>query len=188
MTMNRNLSKLAPWNWFKKEQRTQNNNMPLQRGDMGNGNRFPLDRMRREMERLFDDFYQEFGIAPHWKTLWPESLGDAFMRPEVDISATEKQYKIEVELPGVQADDVKIEISGDNLIIKGEKKQEKEEKEEDYYALERSYGSFQRILDLPEDAQKDDIKADFKNGVMSILIPRTKTAKSEIRQIEVHSS
>jgi HSP20 family protein len=76
----------------------------------------------------------------------------------------------------------------DTLKIKGEKKQQKEEKEKNYYRMERSYGSFQRILSLPEDADQDNIKASFKNGIMEITIPRKAAPKTEVKQIEIKTN
>jgi HSP20 family protein len=82
---------------------------------------------------------------------------------------------------------VEVEVSGDTLKIRGEKKQEKEDKGRDYYAIERSYGSFQRVLALPADAKVDGIDAKFKNGVMTITIPRDESASQSVKKIEVKS-
>jgi HSP20 family protein len=95
---------------------------------------------------------------------------------------------VSVELPGVDENEIQIELVNDTLKIKGEKKQQKEEKERNYYRMERSYGSFQRTLSLPEDADQDDIKAVYKNGVMNITIPRKAASKTETKQIEIKTS
>ena len=81
--------------------------------------------------------------------------------------------------------DVKVEVSNNTMTIKGEKKQKKEEKGKNYYRVERSYGSFQRVLSLPEDANQEDIKASFKNGILTIRMPRKALPKSDVKQIEV---
>jgi HSP20 family protein len=106
----------------------------------------------------------------------------------LDVGATDKEYTISVELPGVDPKDVKLELSGDTLKISGEKKQETEHKEKDYYRIERSYGSFQRVLSLPEDADGDAITAEYKNGVMKIAIPRRQADAKDTKRIEIKAA
>ena len=91
-------------------------------------------------------------------------------------------------MPGVDEKDVQLELINDTLKIKGDKKQQKEEKEKNYYRIERSYGSFQRVLSLPEDADQDNIKAVYKNGIMNITIPRKAAPKTEVKQIEIKTN
>ena len=90
-------------------------------------------------------------------------------------------------MPGVAENDIQLELEGDTLRIKGEKKQEKEEKETDYYRIERSFGSFQRMLSLPEDADQAKIEAKFNKGVLAVTIPRKATPKSEAKRIPIQS-
>ena len=106
----------------------------------------------------------------------------------LDLSASDKDYTITVEIPGVDQKDVKIEIINDILTIQGEKKQENEEKGKNYYRMERSYGSFQRVLSLPEDADQDGVNATFKKGVLTIAMPRKTLPKADVKQIEVKSA
>ena len=100
---------------------------------------------------------------------------------------TEQEYLLTVEIPGVNEKDVAVDISGNTMTIKGEKKQEKEEKDKNYYRIERSYGSFQRVLSLPEDVNQEGVKAGFKNGVLSITMPRKALPKGEVKQIQITS-
>lgn len=88
-------------------------------------------------------------------------------------------------MPGVSEKDAKVEISGDTLIISGEKRQEKEQRNQDFYRIERSYGSFQRVLSLPEDADQEGISASFKKGVLTIKMPRKSLPKGDVKLIEV---
>jgi HSP20 family protein len=88
----------------------------------------------------------------------------------------------------VDEKDVKLEIVNDTLTISGEKKQEKEEKEKNYYRMERSYGVFQRVLSLPEDADQDKIKATFKKGILTVTVPRKALPKSDVKQIEIKNA
>ncbi|MCJ7765669.1 MAG: Hsp20/alpha crystallin family protein, partial [Thiovulaceae bacterium] len=101
-----------------------------------------------------------------------------------DIASSEKEYSIKVELPGIDANDVTIEISGNTLKIKGEKRQEKEKKGKNFYRVERSFGSFQRILDLPEDADADKVTSDYRDGVLNIAIPKKEVPKKAVPEDE----
>lgn len=110
--------------------------------------------------------------------------------PRVDIKENKTNYKIIAELPGMEKDDVKVEVKDRILTIEGEKKEEKEkeekeEKEDNYYRVERSYGSFHRSFSLPEDTKEDKIKAGYKNGVLTLTIPRSKEQKAKEIDITV---
>jgi HSP20 family protein len=179
------ISKLNPWNWFKKEE--QEKPVPVQHAPtMQTGS--PRDRFHSEVDKLFDTMLRGF---PRWVMLrgLPEhSTGlEGVLKPHLDVSGSDNQYQISVELPGVDEKDLNIELRDDSLIIRGEKRHEHEDKGKGYYRMERSYGSFQRVLSLPDDCSKDDIKASFKQGVLKIAIPRHKTLPASARQIEISS-
>ena len=185
-----NINRLAPWNWFKKEEDLNGTALPATRTA---GERYPTDpvaQMQREVDQLFDDFFRGFGPGPSRRgpslpRMWKQS---GWLKPSVDIASTAKEYTIKVELPGVDEKDVEVDVAGDTLRIRGEKKQESEDKGRDYYAVERSYGSFQRVLALPEDADAEGVSARFKRGVMTIRIPRKESARTNVKQIEVEAS
>jgi HSP20 family protein len=184
-----NLSKLAPWNWFKKEEQ-QGTSLPVRVVGQDNSvASHPIQALHDEIDQIFNDFFRRFGLAPlsRFPMSRPLTEGAHWLKPSLDISATDKEYTLQVELPGINAKDVEVEVSGDTLKIRGEKKQEKEDKGRDYYAIERSYGSFQRVLALPADAKVDGIDAKFKNGVMTITIPRDESASQSVKKIEVKS-
>lgn len=177
-----NLKKWAPWNWFKKEQEENHpdSSLPVHRGQSGMGNVWsasPVLRLHREIDRLFDEAFRGFGFPslamPRIATNWP-----ALLRPAVDIQETNNQYKISLEVPGVDEGDIQITLDKDVLTVRGEKRQEQEKKEGGFHRVERSYGSFQRTLNLPEDANQDAIKASFRNGVLIITIDKRETALS----------
>jgi HSP20 family protein len=107
------------------------------------------------------------------------------MAPKVEVSEDKKAYEISAELPGVEEKDVKLTLQDDVLTVSGEKKSEREEKEEGYHVSERSYGSFQRSFRLPDDVNADKISAKFDKGVMTITLPRTGTAKPKGRSIPI---
>jgi HSP20 family protein len=181
------IKKLAPWNWFKKEQ--EGNTLPIRRQDTQTKYADPFTQIRQEIDKVFDSAFKGLGFPSIGlgRELSPMAQTD-WLKPTLDIGASDKEYTISVELPGVDENEIQVELVNDTLKIKGEKKQEKEEKERNYYRMERSYGSFQRTLSLPEDADQDDIKAVYKNGVMNITIPRKTASKTEAKQIEIKTS
>lgn len=103
----------------------------------------------------------------------------------MDLGATEKEYTVCIETPGVDGKDIQLQITNNTLTIFGEKKQAVEEKKKHYYRVERSYGSFQRVLSLPQDADQDKINAQFKKGVLTITIPRKSLTGSNVKQIQI---
>ncbi len=107
-----------------------------------------------------------------------------FWEPVVDIVETKDNYKVRAEMPGIPKDDIEISVSGDVLTIKGEKKQEKEEKDSNFYKRERVYGMFQRQLVLPQDIEADKIKANYKDGVLEVTIPKGEAAKPKKIKVE----
>ena len=134
-----------------------------------------LSPLRTEMDRFWKRFFSE---APFTRTLTEEWL------PSVDISETEDKLFIKVELPGMEAKDVNVSISGDLLTIKGEKRKEEEEKDEHHYCVETYYGSFQRVLQLPVGVQGDKIGAKFDKGVLKVTLPKVEEAKKKEIKIE----
>jgi len=126
---------------------------------------------RGEMDRLFDRFgfpslRRVFDIEPSWRSA--SSFG---------FSA-----------PGIDAKDIDVSVSGDTLVLKGEKRQEKEEKDTNYHFSERSYGSFQRSFQLPSSVDRDKVAADFSKGVLTITLPKTAEAQKPVKKIAVRSS
>jgi HSP20 family protein len=130
-----------------------------------------LVSIRDEMNRLFEDF---FGGTPA-RSEWEEGIWS----PTIDVSETKDKVMVEADLPGLKKEDVKISVQDDTLIIKGEKKQKKEEKEADYHRVERSYGSFFRLIPLPTSVKRDQVKANYKDGVLKITMPKTEEVKSK---------
>lgn len=171
------IKKLNPWNWFHYEEE-QARNLPARRGAPHTDS--PLAQLHRDINRMFNNVFPSVG----WGRLL--DVDNGVLRPNVDVASTDKEYYITVEVPGVDEKDVRLELTnGGQLLIRGEKKQEKEQKEKNFHSIERSYGSFQRTLSLPEDANRDAIEASFKNGVLTITCPRKALAQSSSKQIEI---
>jgi HSP20 family protein len=145
---------------------------PLLRGSFSMN---PLALMRRftdEMDRFF-----------------PTKLGmeeTDFWSPAVEVTETGGTFRVSAELPGLNKDEIRVEVTDQNLILQGERKQEKEEKREGYYHSERSYGRFYRSIPLPEGAQLDKASAEFSNGVLEVSVPIPKTEHTR-REIPVHA-
>ena len=148
---------------------------------------------RSEMDRLFDRFSGGFGFPSlrrmfDMEPAWRPASSFTFSAPAIDMSEDEKAYKVSAELPGLDAKDVDVSISGNTLVLKGEKRQEKEEKEKNYYFSERAYGSFQRAFELPASVDRDKVSADFAKGVLTITLPKTPDAQKQQKKIEVKSA
>jgi HSP20 family protein len=135
-----------------------------------------LSSLRREMDRLLERF---FGEVPSLEL--PGGTWD----PRLDMSETKDTLTIKAELPGLEAKDLEVSVSGDVLTIKGEKKQEKDEKDERRHLVERSYGAFARMVRLPAPVAQDKINASFKNGVLTIRLPKTEEAKQRAIPVNV---
>ena len=144
----------------------------------------PFRTLSREMNRWFDDFRSRFDL---------ESFGfsrgelGAFM-PRVDVTEDKKEVRISCELPGLEENDIDLTLSKDSLTIKGEKKQETEDKGKNYYHMERSYGTFQRTMPLPAEIDADKAEAEFKKGVLKVRLPKTVEAQKAQKRIEVKGS
>lgn len=179
-------TKLNPWNWLKKEDEEEKI-LPVKQHDLcrwHRRDRSPLLNLHDEIDRLFDKTFQgiDFKTPFFHKHAFPQ-LG--LLKPDVDISGTEKEYTITAELPGMTEEDISIELKGDSLILKGEKRQEKKSEDEGYYRVERNYGSFQRVLTVPKDADAENIKAQYSNGVITITLPRKAEAITESKKISI---
>ncbi len=135
-----------------------------------------LGSLRRDMDKLWDRFSGETPFA--------RTLGETWL-PSVDISETNDNFVVKAELPGLEAKDVNVSISGDVLTIKGEKKTEKEEKDEHYHCVERYSGSFQRVFQLPSGVKTDIIEATFDKGVLKVTLPKVEEAKNKQIDIKV---
>jgi HSP20 family protein len=138
----------------------------------------PFSLFRQEMNTLFDNFFRGFDLEP-----FSGRLG-AFS-PHIDVKESDKDIAIIAELPGMDDKDIHVSLTRDSLTIKGEKKEEKEEKGKDYYRMERSFGSFTRTIPLPVEIDTDKVKADFKKGVLTVTLPKTATAIKEKKKIPV---
>ena len=142
-----------------------------------------LTRWERDMERMMDNFFDR-RMRQWWPEKWFGSEG-ATTAPALDIYEDKDDLVVKAELPGLDKDNVEVNLTDHALIIKGEKKKEEETRQENYFRSERSYGTFVRSLQLPKDVQADKVKATFKNGILEIRMPKTEEAKAKEIKVQV---
>lgn len=189
------LQKFYPWNWFKHEQAhaAEAEQIPVKRsageaGMPGFERAHPRTQFHQQVDRLFDDMFRGFGLPSPGSRFAEPALwsGDGAFRPSLNVSSDGAGYQVTLEAPGMTEADLSIEVRGDALTIKGQKREEKETKDRHFYRIERRYGAFQRTLTLPEDADADDIRAHMKDGVLSLSIPRREIADSRVKNITIN--
>lgn len=137
-----------------------------------------LEGLRREMDDLFERFFD-----------WRPSLrfmGRGEWVPSVDLSETTNEIVVRVEVPGMEKEDIDVSLEGKVLTVRGEKKTEHEEKEENFHRVERKYGSFTRSIELPADVDVNKVKATYKGGVLKLNMPKVKSQNA--KKIEVKDS
>ena len=150
----------------------------------------PVESLRREIDRLFEDFDSGFRIFPFRRSLFdiaPFSRREQtwVSAPAVDIAETDKSYEIVAELPGLDEKDIEVKLANGGLTITGEKREEKEEKKKDYYLHERHFGAFERYFRVPEGVDTEKIEATFKKGVLTVMLPKTPEAQKAEKKIPV---
>jgi HSP20 family protein len=154
----------------------------------------PWQSFRTEMDRLFDRFSGGFFGFPSMRRLfdveplWRDETLPGMTMPVMDVSEDDKAYKLTAELPGLSEKDVEVTLTGDLVVLKGEKKQEHEEKGKNRYLSERSYGSFQRSFYLPDSVARDKVTAEFKDGVLTVMLPKTVEAQAQTKKVEVKAA
>jgi HSP20 family protein len=144
----------------------------------------PFRGFQREMNRLFDDFVSDLPLAPPWGE---RGLATAGFSPRVDVSETDKEVRVSAELPGMDEKDITVEMDDTAIIIRGEKKEEKEEKGKNWYSKEQSYGSFHRIVPLPASVQDEKARAKFNKGILTITVPKRDEEQAKGKAIRIET-
>lgn len=140
--------------------------------------------LRSQMNRMFDEFFEQpFGL----NSFFGETSMVREFTPSVDVNETDKDIRVIAELPGMEPEDIDISLDRNALRIRGEKRADKEEKGKHYYRVERSYGSFQRVIPLPCEVDEDKIDATYKRGVLKVMLPKAKPAQEISRRITIKS-
>lgn len=161
------MTDLIPWG--------RGRNVPAQSG----GDASPFLALHREMNRLFDDVFRGFDLAPLGDHLLERSMG----WPNIEVSETDKDVKVAAELPGLEDKDVEVEFANGVLSIKGEKKTETEDTNRRF--SERYYGRFERRIPI-ENVDQDKVSAAFKNGVLTVTMPKLPEAQSKVKRIAIN--
>lgn len=139
----------------------------------------PFALLRKEMDSLIENFMKGFGSEP-FHAGWTGGF-----TPKVDIVEGEREITVTAELPGMDDKDIDVLLTSDSLTIKGEKREEKEDKNKDYYRMERSYGSFTRTIPMPVEIDAEKVEARFRKGVLTVTLPKTPKAITETKKISV---
>jgi HSP20 family protein len=163
------IRELVPWRSRETGQLSQQNG-----GD-------PFTALQSEMNRLFDSFFEGFGVGTCGKT----GLMQSVAMPKVDVSETKDAVHVTAELPGMKEEEIEVTLSDGNLVIRGEKKAEKEEKDKNYHRVERSYGTFHRSIPLPSEVDDQKVDASFQNGVLKIVLPKVEMSAPAGKKIPV---
>ena len=152
----------------------------------------PFLCLRREVDRIFDDFGGGFWRSPFRSAFAVEPFWQREMTwaatPAVDVVESEKAYEVTAELPGMDEKNIEVKVSNGNLTIKGEKQEEKEEKKKDYYLKERHFGSFERCFQVPEGVEANKIEATFNKGVLKVTLPKKLEAQKPEKKIEIKAA
>lgn len=133
--------------------------------------------LERQMSRLLSDFFGEYPTAKMPEMNW---------MPLLDVAETEDEVIVKAEIPGVEPGEVDITLQGDTLVLKGEKKEEREEKKKNFHHVERRYGSFYRSIGLPAMVQADKVKAESKDGTLTITLPKKEEEKAKSIKVNVN--
>lgn len=144
----------------------------------------PLDAFHREIDRVFEDFWRDFELP----MLGYREVPMGTMMPRMDVTEDENRIRVAVELPGMDETDVEVVLSDNVLIIKGEKKVEKEETEKAHSYMERAYGSFRRSLPLDAEVVADKVEATFDKGVLTVDLPKTAEAKKSYKKVSIRTA
>lgn len=160
------MTNLLPWRWGEKQ-------IPVKRE--------PVPDLPYNFNHLVDAFFNDdvfnnrFGLATSF---------DGF-HPHIDVSENDRAITVSAELPGMDENDIEVSLAQQTLTISGEKKAEKENRRENYYYLERSYGSFRRSIALPAEVEPEQVKATFRKGVLTVTLPKTAEAQKQRKKITV---
>ncbi len=171
------MKQIIPWRWGGLRS-WEDEDRPF--GSFSHG----MDSLHKEMDLLFEDFWK----GNDRPSLMTKPWDYAHLNTRLDVTEDEKAFHVKIELPGMDQKDVDITLSDGLLTIRGDKKQEEEEKDKDFYRSERTFGSFRRTLTIPVEVDESKIEASFKKGVLSIELPKTDEAQKKVKHITVKAA
>jgi len=150
----------------------------------------PFENLRREIDRVFEDFNTGFWRSPSlFDTLPSFARPRSFaLAPAVDVAEHENAYEVSAELPGLDEKNVEVKVANGILSIRGEKQDDREEKRKDYYVRERSFGAFERAFQIPDGVDTDKIEAVFKQGVLKVTLPKKPEVQKSAKTIDIKAA
>lgn len=152
------LTSLTPWRWTPQ-------NPAVHRGTD------PFSLLQRDINHLLEGFFEDSPLK--------FAGGEAgLLTPKVDLSETEQDFVLTLEMPGLKEEDIEVEFTGDGLRIRGEKKDERDEQQHNFHRVERTFGLFERVISLPADVNREGTQATYKNGVLHVTVPKAVAAPS----------
>ena len=154
---------------------------PLRRDDSDN----PFLALHRDLDQLFEDFFGSWETGPAWPGSKDLRNAANAWAVNVDLSENDKEVRIVADVPGMDEKDMTVELTGNMLTIRGERKTERNEKQDDYHLTERTVGHFHRAIPLPDGLLEEQARARFKNGVLTVTIPKSPEAKRPRKQIAI---
>ncbi len=155
------LTSLTPWRWTPQTP-------AVHRGHD------PFSLLQRDINHLLEGFFEDSPL----KFAGGET---GFMTPKVDLSETDQEFVVSVEMPGLKEEDIEVEFTGDGLRIRGEKKDERDEKQHNFHRVERTFGMFERVIPLPAEVHREGTQATYKNGVLHVTVPKAVAAPSTLK-------
>lgn len=164
---------LIPWSWGKK-------NLPVRKGNNASAEYAPYYSLQHDMNRVFENFFRAFETG-----MIAADASEGLFQPRVEVKESPNEICVSVELPGIDDKDLDVSISDEYLSIKGEKREEKEKETSAYYRMERSYGSFHRRIPFPCGIDKDNVSANFKRGVLNVVLPKLTNAQERTKKISI---
>lgn len=141
-----------------------------------------ISSFHQELNRLFDSFFRDAGLSSRWEGDWETAGGFV---PRVNVSETDTDVKVVAELPGMDEKDVSVEVLDQALAIRGERKEAEEDKRANWYRVEHRYGSFERLVPLPADVDAARAKAAFKQGILTVALPKRPETESKTKRIPI---
>ncbi len=173
--------KLFPKSWSKKNELKENQNENIEVYKSNKDKYLSTRDFFESFQKQIDEFFQEF--------MYPEFFSkEKTFYPKIDITEKEKEIIIKADVPGINEKDLDVSITKDSVIIQGEKKYEHEEKNVNFYRKERTYGSFRRVIPLPMEIDESKAEATYKNGVITIKLPKSESSLKNIKKIPIKIS
>ena len=144
-----------------------------------------MEPWEREVENWFEDFWRHPFLGPWMPRAWRWRRLPTISSPTTDLYQEKDDLVVKMELPGLAKEDIEINLTGNMLTVRGEKKRSEETKEDDFYCCERSYGAFVRNIEMPAEVKWDKVRASLKDGILEIRLPKTEAARESSRKIKV---